>query len=203
MVLVVPMAVTIYITFLLFDFADNILGNLVASTFGTRIFGLGLLATVILFIFVGMVAQNWITRSLLHYLDTLLESLPVARSIYQGAKQINDILFKQQQAVSFNRVVLVEFPKENSWSIGFLTGTFPSHLCSEFAGRTMCNVFVPTTPNPTSGYLLIVNQEKVIDTAMTYEEAMKMIISGGLIQPQPPGSLPPAAESGEDFTIPH
>ncbi|HNW35910.1 MAG TPA: DUF502 domain-containing protein, partial [Candidatus Ozemobacteraceae bacterium] len=136
---------------------------------------------------------NWINRS--------LEALPVVRSLYVGVKQVSDVVLQQHKG-DFKRVVLVEYPKENSWAVGFVTGDFPADVAPAFEQRNMLCVFVPTTPNPTSGFLLIVERTKIMETHISIEEAMKLVISGGLVKP----ALQPdvqAARNGEEFTIPH
>lgn len=204
MLLVVPMGATIYITFLLFDFADRLLGDAVASAFGTRIFGLGLLATIVLFVLVGMVAQNWVTQALLRALDGALERLPIARSIYVGIKQINDILFSQKNSLALSRVVLVEYPKDDSWVLAFHTGNLTPGVTDGFGVTAMCTVFVPTTPNPTSGFMLIVPENRVIATKLTYEDAMKMIVTGGLLKPPVvAGPVPDGPPRDDEFIFPH
>ena len=98
-------------------------------------------------------------------------------------------------------MVLVEYPKEKSWAFGFVTGDFPASVGPGLPQTEMVCVFVPTTPNPTSGFLLVIEKTRVIDTTLGVEEAMKMIISGGLVRPGIQG--PAAASVFEDFTIPH
>lgn len=203
-IVLVPVAATMYVTFYLFIFADGILGEAVSKIMGYQIPGIGLMSTVFLFIMAGMVAQNVFGRRLLRWMDISLQSLPFVRSLYVGIKQVSDILFQQQQS-EFQRVVMVEYPKENCWAIGFVTGDFPVSLTpGGFPGDMVC-VFVPTTPNPTSGYLLMLSKSKVVDTAIGIEEAMKMIISGGLVKPGTPGPAVPSSSGQamlEDFTIP-
>jgi len=199
-IVLVPVAVTIYIVIQLFFFADGILGETISAIIGWQIPGFGLIATFLLLVLVGMIAQNVFGKRFLQWLDFSLQSLPFIRSLYLGVKQVSDVLFKKQQW-EFQKVVLVEYPKENSWVLGFITGDFPvSHAPGGFPGD-MVTVFIPTTPNPTSGFLLFVSRSKVVDTAMGIEEAMKMIISGGLVKP---GNIRHELSPSlfEDFTIP-
>lgn len=198
--LVVPMAVTIVVVFWLFDFTDSLLGDRVANLLGYRIPGVGLISTAILLVLAGIIAQNVIGGRLIKWIDRSLESLPVVRSLYVGVKQVSDVLFQKQQN-EFQRVVMVEYPKEHCWALGFVTGDFPITIGPGLPQAEMVCVFVPTTPNPTSGFLLVLEKGRVIDTTLGIEEAMKMIISGGLVRP---GLQDPANSSVfEDFTIPH
>jgi uncharacterized membrane protein len=196
----VPGAVTLYITFHLFIFADSLLGNAVNKALGAQIPGVGLFSTMMVFMFAGMVAQNVFGRRFISWLDISLQSLPGVRSLYNGVKQVSDVLF-QRKAEEFQRVVLVQFPMEGSWALGFVTGDFPRSFAPGGLPSDLICVFIPTTPNPTSGYMLVVSKSRVIDTHFDIEDAMKMIISGGMVTP---GSQAPAPESPiyEDFTIP-
>jgi len=200
-IVLVPSAVTVFIMVLLFRYADGILGDAVSSAIGYPMPGVGLVATIMVFILVGIFAQNVLGRRFMKWIDYSLESLPVVRSLYVGIKQVSDVILQHNQG-EFQRVVMVEYPKEESWAIGFVTGDFPAPATPGcFGGKQMITVFVPTTPNPTSGFLLIIDKSKIIDTSLSIEEAMKMVISGGLVRP---GYKPASLQSPpEDFTIPH
>ncbi|MFZ2957330.1 MAG: DUF502 domain-containing protein [Candidatus Ozemobacteraceae bacterium] len=202
LILVVPMVVTIFVVFWIFNYADGILGNALREALGYSIPGVGLISTGLILVFAGMFAQNVIGSRLLKWMDFSLESLPVVRSLYIGVKQVSDVLFQKQQG-EFQRVVMVEYPKEDSWVLGFVTGDFSGTIASPALPPQMVCVFVPTTPNPTSGFLLMLEKRKIRDTGLGIEEAMKMIISGGLVRP---GTLSGTAVQHpveEDFTIPH
>jgi len=200
-ILVVPAFVTLFIIYQLFIFADGILGNAVSGALGARIPGFGLIATALLFIVAGRIAQNVIGQRMLTWIDRSLESLPVVRSLYVGVKQVSDVVLQQHKG-EFKRVVLVEYPKDDSWVVGFVTGDFPPEVAPAFEQRSMMCVFVPTTPNPTSGFLLIVDRAKIVETQITIEEAMKLVISGGLVRPATQESVQ-TAHPDEEFTVPH
>ncbi|MBI3039926.1 DUF502 domain-containing protein [bacterium] len=200
-ILVVPVAVTLFIIFQLFVFADGLLGDAVSNAIGTNIPGVGLIFTVFLLILSGMIAQNVLGKRLIRWVDYSLESLPIVRSLYVGVKQVSEILFQNKQG-EFQKVVFVEYPKEASWTLAFVTGELNGSFASPRLPNSLLCVFVPTTPNPTSGFMLIVDSSKVIEAKLSIEEAMKMIISGGLIKPLQFTQLPPNV-SFEDFTIPH
>jgi uncharacterized membrane protein len=180
----VPMAVTIYIMFLVFQITDGLLGVAVAKAIGYRIPGMGLFLTALICIVAGIIAQNYIGRRILQGIEGSLERIPVFRSLYNGIKQVADVVVVQKNRGEFKRVVMVEYPKEHSWTLAFVTAdlTVPLHS-DKIDERKMATVFIPTTPNPTSGYLLIVEKSRIIDTHMDIEEAMKVVISGGLVQP--------------------
>ncbi|MDN5280090.1 MAG: hypothetical protein PWR01_4055 [Clostridiales bacterium] len=198
----VPMAVTIYIMFFVFQVTDGLLGVAVAKAIGYRIPGMGLFLTALICILAGMIAQNYVGRRFLSGIEGSLEKIPVVRSLYNGIKQVADVVVQKNRG-EFKRVVMVEYPKENSWTLGFVTADFTVPLRSkQIDERKMATVFIPTTPNPTSGFLLIIEKSRIVDTHMDIEEAMKVVISGGLVQP---GRLPEGAEEAkvEEFSIPH
>lgn len=200
-IVAVPIAITVYIAFLLFLFADSILGDMVAELMGYRIPGVGLVLTLLLFMGTGLVTQNVIGSRLVRWLDASLEMLPFVRPLYVGVKQVSDILFKKKQW-DFQRVVMVEYPKSNSYVLGFVTGDFSRDLIERCPNQdSLVCVFVPTTPNPTSGFMLLVPKDKIYETRLSIEEAMKLIISGGLVKPG--YEHPPVNAVFEDFTIPH
>ena len=199
-IVLIPVAVTIYISLILFSFVDSILGDAIAGLLGRTIPGVGLVSTILLFIFAGIIAQNVLGKNFLRWLDISLLSVPLIRSVYIGVKQVSNVIFQQKQW-EFQRVVMVEYPKEDCWALGFITGDFPmSYAPGGFPGKLVC-VFVPTTPNPTSGFVLIMDKSKVVDTTLGIEEAMKLILSGGLVKPGVPGSAF-SQPMVEDFTIP-
>ncbi len=143
----------------------------------------------ILIILIGIVAVGsllklFITRSLVSTFETLLVKIPLVRPIYSGTKQLMQALTTQDK-VSFQRVVMVPFPRDGVFSIGFLTSKLPDYI-SPKKGKAFFNVFIPTTPNPTSGFLIIVAEEEITTVDLTRQEAMAMIMSGGIIQPEHP-----------------
>ncbi|HPW58671.1 MAG TPA: DUF502 domain-containing protein, partial [Candidatus Rifleibacterium sp.] len=146
-------------------------------------------------------AQNYFGKRLIASVDNSLEQIPGVRSLYNGIKQVADVIVRNTRS-EFKRVVMLEYPKEDSWVLGFVTGDFVLQAGSDRLDDDMISVFVPTTPNPTSGFLLIISKKKIIDTHMDIEDAMKIVISGGLVQP---GRLPEqtTGETAEDFVIPH
>lgn len=198
----VPLMVTLYIMYAVFQLTDGLLGVAVSKALGYRIPGVGIFLTALICITVGMVAQNYFGRRIISGIERSLERIPVVRSLYNGIKQVADVVIQKNRG-EFKRVVMLEYPKENCWVIGFVTADFIIPLKNEaLDDLDMVTVFVPTTPNPTSGFLLILEKSKIVDTHMDIEDAMKVVISGGLVQP---GRAPEnAIESQEEnFVIPH
>jgi uncharacterized membrane protein len=137
---------------------------------------------VILFILaVGAILQIFILRSLINYLETVIMRIPLVRPVYGGVKQLVDA-FSSQDKVTFKQVVMLEFPIEGVYSIGFLTGEMPQALTPNHMIKYY-NVFIPTTPNPTTGYFVLVPENKIKVTHLNRQEAMALIISGGIICP--------------------
>ncbi len=197
----VPFVVTIYIMYAFFQITDGLLGVAVSRAIGYRVPGMGLILTALICVSVGMIAQNYFGKRLIASIDNSLEQIPGVRSLYNGIKQVSDVIVRNTRS-EFKRVVMLEYPKEDSWVLGFVTGDFILPAGSDRLDDDMVSIFVPTTPNPTSGFLLIISKKKIIDTHMDIEDAMKVVISGGLVQP---GRLPEqtAGETAEDFVIPH
>ena len=148
---------------------------------GFAIPGLGLLLTLLILLITGVLAANIVGRSMVGFWESLLERIPVVRSVYSAAKNFAEIVFSDSSQ-SFKKVLLIEYPRKGLYSLAFQT----SSQLGEVQGRTgedvIC-VFVPTTPNPTSGLILIVPRKDVIELDMDIDEALKMIISLGVVVP--------------------
>jgi uncharacterized membrane protein len=145
------------------------------------------------------VASNYLGRTLLGLGAELLEHIPLVRSVYSAAKQISDTMFSNK-GNSFRKVVLIRYPNKDTWSLAFQTGESLGELNARLPEH-MVSVFVPTTPNPTSGFLLLVPQDDMIELEMTVDEALKMIISLGVIVPPWPRPASPRETTGGD-TLP-
>lgn len=186
-VAIIPVIISIYIFLFLLGIVDNFL-NIIPSRIhpdrllGFHIPGLGVIFTFLVIFVTGLLTQSYIGGRLLKAGDRLLNHIPLFRSIYQPTKQVVDSLFSEKSR-NFRGVVLVEFPRKGVYTLGFVTGD--THGEAERKTQERCiNVFVPTTPNPTSGYYIIIPEKDVIHMDMTVEEAIKIIISSGLVAPQ-------------------
>jgi len=140
-----------------------------------------LLLAILLIGVVGLLARNYFGRKIIEWVDSALLRIPLLNKIYSATKQVNDA-FSSTNKTAFRTVVLVEFPHPGIWSIGFITGEQPDEVQARIGQRAVC-VFVPATPNPTSGFLLMVPEAKVIKLDMSVPNAIKYIISLGAIQP--------------------
>jgi uncharacterized membrane protein len=182
---ILPLAITIYIFFLIFSFLDNLVGDLIKAIFGFHVPGIGFAAGILLILLVGFIASNIIGKRLIDYNDRLLQRLPLIKSIYTAARQIIDA-FSVQGKRAFQKVVLLEYPRKGLFVLGFVTGSSKGEIQDKTHAHTL-NIFVPTTPNPTSGMLILAPRSEVIDLEMTVEEGLKVIISGGLFEPASQG----------------
>jgi uncharacterized membrane protein len=149
---------------------------------GYHIPGLGVVLSLLLLLLTGMLATNFFGQRLVRWGEAVLAKIPLVRSIYNAVKQVmNAILSSNSQA--FRRVLLIEYPSAGIWSLAFQTGS-ASLAINTLAGEELVSAFVPTTPNPTSGFLMMVPKSKVKDLDMSVDEALKLIISLGVMQPE-------------------
>jgi uncharacterized membrane protein len=183
----VPVVVTVVVVRFLIRLMDRSLLVLPPSwrpeaLLGFNIPGLGLLLTVVVLLVTGLLAANLIGRRLLTFSESILARIPLIRSIYSGAKQVAETVLSDGDT-SFKRVMLVQYPREGVWSLCFQT----SSDLEEVQFRTdkpVVSVFVPTTPNPTSGFVLFVPREDLIPLDMTVDEGLRLIISLGVVVPR-------------------
>jgi uncharacterized membrane protein len=176
--IVVPIVIAILILVWLFNYIDNIAQPAAQSLLGRTIPGLGFGIMVLLIYLIGLVATSLIGKRLIRYGESLLARVPMFRYIYTGIKQIMEA-FAAPRESGFAQVVLVEFPKQGMRAIGFVT----SESRMESGGKLL-NVFIPTSPNPTSGYLEIVRESDIIRTNISVDDALKMVLSGGKVSLQ-------------------
>jgi uncharacterized membrane protein len=197
----VPAGVTFLVLRLLVDLMDRTLLLLPTdfrpeSILGFRIPGLGILLTVTLLLVTGFLAANLIGRRLVSLWESILGRIPLVNKIYSGAKQVAETVFSDKTQ-AFRKVLLIEYPRRGSWSLAFLTSEKLGEVQAKTGKEVLC-VFVPTTPNPTSGFLIMVPKEDVVELRMTVEEAFRMIISLGVLVPDPTNhTMPPQKPTKE------
>jgi uncharacterized membrane protein len=145
--------------------------------------GIGVVIFLVFTIIVGWMAKGFMGRSLIRFAEGIVERTPVVRSIYSGIKQISETVFAQTER-SFEKACLIEYPRKGIWAIGFISTTAKAEI-SDRAGEDggAMSIFLPTTPNPTSGFLLFVPAKDVIELDMSVEDAAKLVISAGLVYP--------------------
>ncbi len=184
LLVVMPLAVTALVLVALFRFLDNLLGPLFTVLLGTKIPGLGLIAGILLILVTGALASNIIGRRAVGAFDRLMLRIPLARIIYSATKQLADAVFSQSRS-GFKGAVLVEWPRQGLYTVGFVTGETLGEAQQKNTGR-LINVFIMTTPNPTTGFLCLVPEDQLVPIRMSMQEALKLMVSGGLVAPQVP-----------------
>ena len=197
-VVIAPVALTIWLIWTIMGWIDGFVLPLVPTRFnpeqyiGITLRGIGVMIFLVFTIFVGWVAKGLIGRSLIRFAESLVERMPVVRSIYSGVKQIAETIFAQSER-NFEKACLVQYPRKGIWAIGFISTEARGEIAekAETMGRLM-SVFLPTTPNPTSGFLLYFPEEDVIELEMNIEDAAKLVISAGLVYPNAKDPTQPA-----------
>ncbi len=182
-----PITITVYLTYLFVTAIDrNVVGLLPVqfyeTPFGRATFpGLGLIVALVFFVVAGWFATNILGRFFIRVAEFFVQRMPVIRTLYRAIKQIFETVMTSQSE-AFRECVLVEYPKAGVWALGFVTGRTEGEIKSRLAGAWL-NVFVPTSPNPTSGYLLFVPEADVKKLEMSVEEGLKMVVSAGILTP--------------------
>lgn len=186
-----PVMLTIYITWLFIDIIDSNVNALIPNTVRELIEikaphigalpGLGLLVGFVVITLIGAIAAGFFGRWLIRAGENILNRMPVVRSIYGASKQILETVLTTQSN-AFREVVLVEYPRKGLWVVGFVTGSTEGEVGVKIDQKTV-NVFIPTTPNPTSGFLLFCPKEDLIYLDMGVEDAVKLVVSGGIVTP--------------------
>lgn len=182
-----PVVATVLILKFLIDVVDNTLLLLPAmaqpeTLIGFRIPGLGFLLSGVVLLVTGMVVTNLLGSSMVRLWEGLLARIPVVRAIYSASKQLTATLFSGS-GKSFRKVVLVRYPHPGMWTLAFLTGDGMAEA-NRKTGRDLVNIFVPTTPNPTSGFFLMVAREDMIELDMPVDVGIKLILSAGAVAPE-------------------
>jgi uncharacterized membrane protein len=194
LVVVLPMFLTAYLLWWFVGFVDDKVVPLIPrrwdpeNIFGRNIFGFGLLLFVSFTTLVGALAKNLIGRQILAYGESLLSRTPIVRPIYNGLKQIAETIFTDS-GNTFERACLVEYPRKGVWSVAFMSTRVHREIADR-AGDELVSVFVPMTPNPTTGFLRFVRRNEIVPLDMSLEDATKLIISAGLVtEPTPSAAV--------------
>jgi uncharacterized membrane protein len=187
LMVLVPLGVTVFVVEFLVGLLDRSLLLLPESwrpesLFGYRIPGLwGLVLTATVVLGVGFLADNILGARVVRWAESMLARVPLVRSVYTGTKKLADMVLGEG-GTSFRQVILLQYPRQGLWTLGFITGA-PLQEAVTRTGRELVTAFVPTTPNPTSGFIILVPREEVIVLDMSIEEAMRMVISLGVVTP--------------------
>ena len=188
-----PVAITLAAAWWFIGFVDSKVVPLIPARYNLDVYlrdivgfeiglpGLGVVVLIALITLIGALTAGFVGRYVVHLGERILARMPVISSIYGAVKQVFETVLKQQSN-AFRQAVLVEYPRRGIWAVGFITGNTEGEV-QNLTREEMVNVFLPTTPNPTSGFLLFLPRKELIDLHMTVEEAIKMVISAGLVTP--------------------
>lgn len=181
LVILLPALVTVYVLGFTFNAIDSLLGNFFRIYLGLNIPGFGFLVTTALIFLVGLVATNVFGHRVLKLVENSFANLPLVKPIYNAIRQIIDAFSGQRRNV-FESVAMIEYPRKGIYAIGFITGNGAGEVQHK-TEKDVITLFVPTTPNPTSGVLLLVPRDEITPLDMSVEEGLKLIISAGVVVP--------------------
>jgi uncharacterized membrane protein len=186
LLVLVPLAITLWVLNLIIGTLDQSLLLLPPSfrpesLFGFHLPGFGTILTLVIIFLTGLITQNFIGNRLLRLWELLLQRIPVVNSIYSSVKQVSDTLLSSS-GNAFRKALLVQYPREGMWTIAFQTGVPGGDVSKHLSGDYL-SVYVPTTPNPTSGFFLMLRREDTIELEMSVDEALKYIVSMGVVAP--------------------
>jgi uncharacterized membrane protein len=187
-----PAGITIYVAWLFINFIDSSIGTLIPHPEQVLPFsvpGLGLLIVVVVLTLIGAFAAGYVGRLVVRLGESVVDKMPVVRSLYSAIKQIFESVLAQQ-STAFREVVLVQYPREGVWSLGFITGP-PHGEIERAAGQDLVTVVIPTSPIPTAAFLLFIPRSDVVVLDMTVDEGLKVVMSGGIVSPPDRRKRPP------------
>lgn len=196
-----PIFITFYLAWLFITFVDSKITPLIPAKYNPETYlpfavpGLGLIVLVIALMLVGSLTAGFFGRLWIRFSERILAQMPIIRNVYSAVKQILETVLAQQSN-AFREAVLIEYPRKGIWSIGFITGRTKGEV-QDVTPEECINIFIPTTPNPTSGFLLFVPKKDITPLSMSVEEAIKMVISGGIVTPADKRKGRPAIKAPE------
>ncbi len=188
LLVIVPVAITVAVLRWIIDTLDQTLHILPEAwqpdrLIGVHIPGFGVLLTLAILLIVGAIASNFVGKKLVHLGDRIVTRIPVVRSIYSSVKQVSDTLFSES-GNAFRTAVLVQWPRPDVWTIAFVTGTPGGDVANYLHGEDYVSVYVPTTPNPTGGYFVMLRKSDCVELKMSVDDALKYVISMGVVVPR-------------------
>lgn len=204
-----PLAITLYIAWSFIGWVDSWVKPYIPARYSPDTYlpfpvpGFGLIVALLLITLIGFLAANFIGRAIVSQGEYLLGRMPFVRSLYRGLKQMFETILSNK-AEMFNKVAVIEYPRPGLWSIVFIATAKKNEVSERLEGRAddLMAVFLPCTPNPTTGFLIYVQRSEVFELSMTVEEAAKLVISAGLVSPggpvqvQPPAGVAPRRSAG-------
>jgi uncharacterized membrane protein len=197
-----PIGITLYVAWSIITAIDRAVVGWLPAGFNPNTYlpfempGVGLVALVIGLTVIGFLTANYLGRLLVRLGENIVARMPVIRSLYSAVKQIFEAVLKERET-SFSEVVMVEYPRRGMWTLGLVIGETHGEIQAK-TRETMYNVYLPTTPNPTSGYLVFLPRSDMIHLDMSVEDCMKMIVSGGIVTPPYDATARPAKRPDEE-----
>jgi len=182
LLVVIPIAGTLSLIVWLFNTVDSIFRIPIEKIIGFPIIGIGVVITVSIIFVTGIFATNYLGKKIIHLTDKTMRKIPIVNAIYTSMKQLIDTVFMDQKN-AFKSVVLVQYPSKGIYVLGFVTASAPEAICDK-VGETMKSIFIPTTPNPTSGMLVMIPEKDIIYLNMQIDMAIKLVVSGGILLPE-------------------
>jgi len=185
LVIFLPLALTVNLFMLTINLADGLLGRYIqpyfSREFGFYFRGLSILISFLLIFLIGFFASNFLGQRIYPFFEGLLLRLPFFKQVYPAFKEMTIFLFSREKKINFERVVIVEYPRKGIFSFGFLTNDASQKICEKTA-LDLCNVFIPTTPSPLTGFVILVPRRDIIFPEISVEEALRIIVSGGVVK---------------------
>jgi uncharacterized membrane protein len=188
LVALLPVGLSAFVLWRTFNALDRLLGQFFEMLLGFRVPGAGFVALILLILGIGAVAHNLVGKRLIRVVEDLVIRIPVVRWIYKTTKELSSAVL-QESSTSFRKVVFVEFPYRGVYSIGFQTSDSASYV-SKLTGKSLISVFIPTAPNPMTGYVILYPEEDVVALPMSVDDGLRFVLSAGALSghgPQPPG----------------
>ena len=185
LIIFLPLALTVYLFILTINFSDGLLGKFIKpyfyEQFGFYPRGVSIVIGVLLIILIGSLGANFFGRRIHGFFERMMVKLPFFKQVYPAFKEMAVFLFSRER-MAFKQVVLIEYPRQGIYSLGFLTNETNAHLC-ELTGQELCNIFIPSAPGPLTGYVVMVPKNKIHFTDMPIDDAVRFLVSGGVLNP--------------------
>lgn len=184
LIVFLPIALTIYLFYLAIAFTDNFFREFFEKLgfgFGDY-YGLSIIIGISIVILIGFITTNFLGRKIHGFFERIVLKLPFFKQVYPALKEMAVFLFARERLASFKQVVLVEYPRKGIYTMGFLTNDSSKEACDSI-GKELCNVFVPSSPGPLTGFTILIPKKEIIYTKISIEDAFKFIVSGGVVNP--------------------
>lgn len=181
LIVLIPIMATVFTIAWVFNVVDSVFRNPIEKLLGFKILGIGVIITLIIVFWTGLFATNYLGKKMIDFLENTIFKVPLVSMIYTSIKQIINTVFKEKND-SFKSAVAIQYPSKGIYTIGFLTADAPKTI-KDITNEEMKSIFIPTTPNPTSGMFVMVPEKDIVYLGLSIDAAIKLIVSGGIITP--------------------